>query len=91
MLRSSAPSASLHPFPRFYQELLFLPAENTDPDNFVGPERDLPATAGTAPDVTVVTEVTNTVSEFGLQADLAGRLQLHTGLLLHLQTHKKKH
>ena len=82
---SSASYTSLHPFARFYQELLFLPTENTNPDDFVGPECDLPSTAGTTPHCTVVTEVADSVSKLGLQTHLAGRLQLHPGLLLDLR------
>lgn len=64
------------------EQLLLLAAEDADPNDLGGAQRHLAPAARAAADAAVVADVPDAVGELGLEADLAGGLQLGAQLAL---------
>ena len=72
----------VHPAAGLDHELLFLAAQDANPNNLRRSERDFSATFRAASDVAVVAGVSDAVGELGPQAYLTRRVELDAGLLL---------
>ena len=72
----------VHPAAGLDHELLFLAAQDANPNDLRRPERDFSATFRAASDVAVVAGVSDAVGEFRPQAYLTCGVELDAGLLL---------